>query len=527
MHSSPRSARRITHRAFAAAVLLAAIVPAAHAGPATLPTNFTDQQIRAGLAEPVGLARIPDLFWPPEDLPQRVLFIEQRTCRIGLLIGNSESTVGVVPGVSSSDYERGLLGIAVDPHWPIRPYVYVHCTDGRFGHKIAISRFTLTGDPTFASDGTLQLDTASRFDLLRDLPDNASNHNGGTVRFGPDGCLYVSLGDDAGGCTAQDTTVLAGKILRLDVTRIPAGPGGPATRAMLTPPDNPFVAHRDSSARLVWALGLRNPFRFHIDPLTGALFVGDVGENTWEEVDRIGSAGLDIGWPMREGPANFVSCPGASSANLVVPIAYYDHPTGMVVMSAGIYRRPAKGLERFPADYDGDYFYFDYVTGFMRRLDGSGSSWSAAPFAPGQPNSQNWGEGFHHVTDFLEMPDGTLWYCRQLPGEIRRIAYVSPTDAPALAASELWFAAPTPTPSRGRVVLAWSQARGADVSLAIHDLGGRRLRVLERGDARVAGRHEHVWDGRDDSGAPVGPGVYFARLVVGGVERGVRIHLLQ
>ena len=109
------------------------------------------------------------------------------------------------------------------------------------------------------------------------LPDLAAKHNGGTLRFGPDGMLYVGLGDDDSPCRAQDLTKLQGKILRLDVSSLPAG-GGPAPRyAMLTPPDNAFVAHADSAARLVWALGLRNPFSFTIDAPTGCLVIGDVG----------------------------------------------------------------------------------------------------------------------------------------------------------------------------------------------------------------------------------------------------------
>src|SRR4029077_2596201 len=112
--------------------------------------------------------------------PPRVLFVEQRTARVGVIVGPNVYTLGTVPGVASAENERGLLGIAVDPGWPGRPYLYVHCTDGRSGHHIAVSRFTVTGDLGYTDTGALQFDPATRYDLLNSLPDDAVNHNGGT-----------------------------------------------------------------------------------------------------------------------------------------------------------------------------------------------------------------------------------------------------------------------------------------------------------------------------------------------------------
>ena len=517
--------------AAAAALALGCFAGVAQAGPSVLPTDFADDSVVGALDQPASLALVPD----PGPVPGvRVLFVEQRTARVGLVLGGSALTVGTVPGVASADNERGLLGIAVDPRWPIAPYIYVHCTDGRFGNHVAISRFTLTGDLGFSSDGHLQFDPASRYDLLRDLPDNAPNHNGGTVRFGIDGDLYVSLGDDATSCNAQDTTVLAGKILRLDVSHLPAGPGGPAPRALLMPPDNPFVANADSAARLVWAMGLRNPFRFHVDPASGALFVRDVGENTWEEVDRVPAGGLDMGWPFFEGPAAFSSCPGVASSGFTSPIAYYDHSAGVAVMSAGLYRRPVGGSAEFPSEYEGNYFFLDYYTGFLRRLTGDGASWAVAPPVPGQPSTLDWGEGFANVSDVLELPDGSLWYCRQSvnfaagTGEIRRISYTGLASAPAAAGrGPLSFAPQTPTPSRGSVTLSWSQPRAEAVRLAVLDAGGRTVRVLEDGARLEAGSHDVRWDGRDGSGAVAAVGLYFAQLEVGGGRRHARIILVR
>jgi glucose/arabinose dehydrogenase len=510
-------------------VLSVCLAATASAGPSTLPGDFADDPIVTGLDQPVGLALVPD---PPSAPGFRMLFVEQRTARVALIVGDSVYTVGTVPGVASVEDERGLLGIAVDARWPGAPYIYIHCTDGRFGNHVAISRFTVTGDLGYTGDGRLQFDSASRYDLMRDLIDFAWNHNGGTVRFGPDGYLYASLGDDAFQCNAPDTTVLAGKILRLDVSRLPAGPGGPAPLALLIPPDNPFVAHPDSGARLVWALGLRNPFRFHFDPATGAMFVCDVGANGWEEVDRVPASGMNMGWPFYEGPAVYSSCAGFTSAGATPPIAYLDHSTGAAVISGGVYHRPPASPAAFPTEYEGNYFFLDYYYGIMRRLVDNGTSWTIATPVPGQPSTLNWGQNFYNVSDVLELPDGTLWYLRQslsyapVTGEIRRISYRGVAAAPT-AASPLSFAPPVPTPSRGSVKLSWSQPRGATVRLSVRDAAGRTVRVIEDGARFEAGRHDRSWNGRDASGAKAPAGVYFALLEVGGMRRPSRIVLIR
>ncbi len=494
-----------------------------------VPTGFVDQSMLTALSEPVGIAEVPD---PPSRPTRRVLFVEQRTARVGLVDGVTQYTVGVVPGVSSVDNERGLLGIAVDPGWPQRPYVYIHCTDGRVGHRIAISRFTLTGDLKGTLDGRLQFDASSRFDLLTRPPDDAVNHNGGTVRFGPDGRLYVSLGDDATGCPAQDITYLAGKILRLDVSRLPAGPGGPPPIGLLVPPDNPFVAQPDSNAMLVWTEGLRNPFRFQIDPLTGILYIADVGQTSWEELDRVDASGMDMGWPFFEGPASFSTCTLTPPAPFTAPIYSYDHSVGLVIIAGGLYRAPAVGTLSFPAEYEGDCFILDYYYGIMRRLKGSGTTWDLATPVAGQPDPENWGLGFDTVSDMLELSDGTLWYCRQFvngapgSGEVRRIVYPPGLDVPLTSPAAIALAPPRPTPSSGSITLEWAQPRPDRVRLTIYDLGGRRVRRLEGGTFYGAGTHQSLWDGRDDSGARTGPGLYFVRLEVGESTRQARVTLI-
>jgi len=530
-HAWKRRIRRLAYLAIGlGAQHLASCSPQfAYAGPSTVPTDFFDNQMAAGLSEPVGLAAVPDPFGSAP----RVLFVEQRTARVALIVGGTVFTVGTVPGIASTEMERGLLGVAVDPGFPTRPYLYVHCTDARSGHTIAISRFTLTGDLTLTGNGALQFDPASRYDLLRSLPDNTQNHNGGTVRFGPDHMLYVSLGDDATGCPAQDPSQLVGKILRLDVSRLPAGPGGPPPLALLIPPGNPFPSLPDSNSKLVWTVGLRNPFRFHIDDRTGTLEIADVGQDTYEEVDLAPNGGMDMGWPIKEAVAAYASCTQQPPSTLTQPIHYYDHGIGVAIISAGVYRQRSTGNYRFGTEYDGDCFVIDYYSGMMRRLKGSGSSWSLAPQVPGQPNATSWGVGFNQVSDALETADGALWYCRQAvsgaagTGEIRRIGRVATASAPMAGAATFSIEAPRPSPSAGQVTLSWTQSAAEHIDLGIYDLGGWRVRSLYANPLVPAGKHETVWDGRDDQGAAVDPGLYFLRLRAGDIERSTRITLVR
>ena len=244
----------------------------------------------------------------------RLLYTEQNTGRVRVLlpgVGVQASPVLTVPQLNTGG-ERGLLGIALDPAYPARPYLYLHYT-AKLPNHIRIARWKLSGDIGGGGELDLSADTLSRYDLIDDIPDQFDNHNGGTVRFGVDGYLYVSLGEDGQPCLAQDTTSLRGVVLRLKVDALPDGPGR-AFRAQITPFNNPFVSRPDSNARLVAVLGLRNPFRIQPDRVRGWLVIGDVGESTREELDvmalrpptprpALPELGADFGWPFLEGTA--------------------------------------------------------------------------------------------------------------------------------------------------------------------------------------------------------------------------------
>src|SRR5262249_32032177 len=163
-------------------VLLALTISAVGAGARTFPDGFTDQLVTGGFDLPVGMAFLPD---------GRLRVSEQKTGNVRVVVGNaigSTDPIGTIPAINGNGPERGLLGIAVDPGWPVRPYVYVHATST--GSHIRISRFTVSGSLGSPTSGDLTLSASSRYDLIDDILDNADNHNGGTLRFGGDGRLY-------------------------------------------------------------------------------------------------------------------------------------------------------------------------------------------------------------------------------------------------------------------------------------------------------------------------------------------------
>lgn len=523
---------------------LSFVAPGAYPARAqTVPDGFTIETLAPGLASPVGFDFLPD---------GRVLYAELLSGQVRLLVpgsGVQAAPVVTVPELVTGG-ERGLLGIAVDPVYPARPYLYVHY-DAAPPNHIRIARFTLAGNLDGRSGGDLTADPATRFDLVDDIPDQTEDHNGGTLRFDHEGLLYASVGEDETWCAAQDSTSLRGVILRLRTNLLPPGPGS-AFRAQVAAPGNPFAASADSNLRLVAALGLRNPFRFQVDRVFDTLVIGDVGENVREEVDLlqppiviplavtdplIDSAaplGADFGWPFFEGSAvgaHAGDC-GAIPRTLVSPIWEYDRTSqlgGAAIISAGSYRRVANGTANWPRAYEADLFASDYYSGDLRRLHDVNGRWDVAPPVPGQPSASRWGAGFQGVSDWRVGPDGALWYCRQNvdfaanTGSIGRITGPpEPPEPPGFSLRVLR------TPATGSVALGVICDR--PLVVRILDATGRRVRTVFRGDPPlVAPGTEFAlsWDGLTDGGERAAPGIYLAELECGGRRAGARIALLR
>jgi glucose/arabinose dehydrogenase len=398
----------------------------------TVPTGFTvDTLVGSGLQAGHDFCFLPD---------GRAL-IANRGGAVMVYAGGAAVTVGTVPSVETGS-ERGLLGIAADPAFASNGYVYVWyaSTADAFLH---LDRFTCTGDLANASSTLLSFAATSRRVILAAIPDNAFNHNGGSTRFGPDGMLYQSIGDDANACTAQSTTSSLGCVMRMNVNGVPAGGGTTApTFDSLDPGDNPLSANAGSISQLVIANGLRNPVRMEIDQTTGNLYIGDVGQNAVEEYSEYvrGTGGtlplVNFGWPWREGNSAYSSCTGTQPA-LVAPIAAVAQSGSgwLSVMGGPRYRNQTGGVYNFGAAYEGVAFYLDYFAGQVRCLQNTGGGWSALPAVPGQPTATNWGANFIGAVSFRQGPDGAIWFLQHpgtypsTGGTLKRIRPLGPTNS--------------------------------------------------------------------------------------------------
>jgi glucose/arabinose dehydrogenase len=299
------------------------------------------------------------------------LFVVERPGRIQVIHDGTVSQFLDIHTQTTTDGERGLLSMAFDPHYASNGLFYVFYTgtpaaDGGFGH---VDEFHVNpANPNLA-------DPASQRPVLTiDRPStSASNHNGGQLQFGRDGYLYVSVGDGGtGGSTAPDPTKLNGKILRID-------PHGSGPGAHGIPPTNPF-AGSGTARQEIWSLGLRNPFRFSFDALTGDLVVGDVGETQWEEVDFApaslgGGRGANFGWPACEGLVG--TCPGTTPPVFVYP---HSDPGGDVAHGCAIIGGYVYRGTRAP-EIAGRYLYADLCTAELRSLE------LAKPFATDRSES--------------------------------------------------------------------------------------------------------------------------------------------
>ena len=339
--------------------------------PATAPPPTSDTLklvavVTSGLSSPV------DLTAPTGDTAR--LFVVEQSGQIRIVQHGQLLPTAFLDIHSRlvSGGEQGLLSVAFHPNYGANGFFYVNYTD--LNGDTRVERYTVS-----AADSNLA-DTASH-KLILFVPQPYTNHNGGLVMFGPDGMLYIGMGDGGSGGDpenrAQHRDSLLGKLLRIDVDH-----GDPYA----IPPDNPFAT--SGGAPEIWALGLRNPWRFAFDRSAGLLYIGDVGQGAWEEVDvhPASQGGLNYGWRLMEG-AHCYTPTNCSSAGLVLPAVEYDHSNGQCAVIGGFVYRGA----RFPG-LAGQYFYADLCAGWVRSFTYAGgavtgqTSWTLEP-SPGSPLS--------------------------------------------------------------------------------------------------------------------------------------------
>jgi glucose/arabinose dehydrogenase len=340
---------------------------------ANLPSGFTEVQVGDNLSgAPTSMAFAPD----------GRLFVCQQNGQLRVIKNGSLLGTPFVSLTVDSSGERGLLGIAFDPNFAINHYVYVYYTVATSPIHNRVSRFTAAGDTATPGSEVVILDL--------DNLSSATNHNGGAIHFGPDGKLYIGVGENGNGANSQTLSNLLGKILRINSDgTIPA--------------DNPFYNSATGNNRAIWALGLRNPFTFAFQPGTTRLFINDVGQSTWEEIND-GIAGSNYGWPITEGPT---SNPAFRS-----PIYYYGHgtsdTTGCAIVGGAFYNPP---VPQFPSSYTGKYFFADLCSGWIRVFD------------PAAGTATGFATGISNPVDLHVGPDGALYYLAQgSGGQVFRIS---------------------------------------------------------------------------------------------------------
>lgn len=307
------------------------------------------QSFATGFTQPVEITQTGDSR----------LFVVEQTGRIKIL--NSNGSVNATPflnvsSIISTGGERGLLGLAFHPNYASNGYFFINYTNTA-GNTV-IARYTVSGNPDIANTSGL---------ILLTITQPYSNHNGGSIKFGPDGYLYIAMGDggSAGdpGNRAQNINENLGKMLRIDVNSTIAP-------YYINPPTNPYVGIAGNDE--IWAIGLRNPWKFSFDKTTGDLWIADVGQGVWEEVNKVSPtlANVNYGWRCFEGNAVYNSTGNcATITGTTAPLVVVNHSTGACSITGGyVYRGTT-----YP-NLVGKYLFSDYCLGKIGVTTSTGAT---------------------------------------------------------------------------------------------------------------------------------------------------------
>jgi glucose/arabinose dehydrogenase len=346
-------------------------------GATTLPPGFTESQVASSLTDPTDMEFAPD----------GRLFVTEQAGRVR--IAKPDGTIVTFINISTkvdTSGERGLQALTFDPNFATNRYVYLHYTRKATSttpvHNRVV-RVTASGDKVVAGSEKL---------IFRLGNQTSDHHMGGAIDFGKDGKLYVATGDNETPANAQQLTNFFGKMLRIN-------------KSGTIPTNNPFYSTASGNNRAIWALGLRNPFKFAVQPTTGTIFINDVGEKAWEEINR-SAAGANFGWPVHEGVAN--------DPQYVDPIfAHAYGQDGACSITGGAFYNPT--TLQFPPEYEGDYFFADFCGGWIKK------------FEPSTGQASGFASGLERPVDLEVSKAGELYYLARgrtgSPAVVGKIGY--------------------------------------------------------------------------------------------------------
>jgi glucose/arabinose dehydrogenase len=365
------------------ATVTAFVARPAHGAATVLPSGFNDAEFVRGLDRPTAMEFAPD----------GRLFVLQKAGGVRV-IEDGELLDSPFVRINVDGFrERGLLGIAFDPDFATNQYVYLYYTSPVPQCHNQVSRFTADGNVAVPGSEVVLLDIGNC---------GSGGHNAGAIHFGMDGKLYVAVGEQNIGANSQKLTNLFGKLLRIN-------PDG------TIPTGNPFYNVAEGRNRAIWALGLRNPFTFAVQPGTGRTFINDVGAHEWEEIND-GIAGSNYGWPETEG---VTSDPRFRSPIFAYPHTGLASQSGCAITGGTFYNPP---VQQFPASYAGDYFFADYCNGWIRKLDPAAGN-AVTGFLTGASTP----------VDLKVGADGSLYYLTRSGGPLGSLVHkVSHSNLPAI-----------------------------------------------------------------------------------------------
>jgi glucose/arabinose dehydrogenase len=375
--------------------LLALPIGPAHGAATPTEPNFSDSPVTSGLTNPTDMEFAPD----------GRLFVAEQAGRVRMV--KPDGTLATFLNISTkvdSSGERGLQALTFDPDFSTNRYVYLQYTKKATSttpvHNRVV-RVTASGDKVVSGSEKL---------IFRLGNQRSDHHMGGAIDFSKDGKLYIATGDNETPNKAQQLTNLFGKILRIN-------------KSGTIPIDNPFYTATAGNNRAIWARGLRNPFKFAVQPGTGTIYINDVGQDAWEEIDEYDPdedvPGANYGWGFPTSPPyyeGFIASPDPSLQNYKNPVLSYGHDgaietTGCSI-TGGVFYNPAP--LQYPEEYEGDYFFADFCSGWIRSLDSTGAVRSFA-------------KELVRPVDLEVSKEGELYYLERgtssTPGSVGRIRY--------------------------------------------------------------------------------------------------------